>query len=165
MASETVEQVYTDVAERVKVARSLGEDSVIHNSAVAALLHNINNRYLAACKRDITAERSIINGHLNYLQNEIDRISAERDGWQKQALEENAALDVARAELAAKDAEIAKRDALIRELADALEKTLCDFECEKTGKCISFLEDTDPVIDCPALRERELVAKAREVCK
>lgn len=61
--------------------------------------------------------------------------------------------------------EIEKRDSLIRELADAFEKTLCDFECEKKGTCTTELDDTDPIVDCPAFKKRELIAKAREVAK
>lgn len=58
MASETVEQVCADVAERTVVARLLGEDSMIHNSSVASLLHDINKRFLAAHKSDTEELRS-----------------------------------------------------------------------------------------------------------
>lgn len=50
---------------------------------------------------------NFINDILVAHKRELAAVSAERDEWQKQALEENAALDVARAELTAKDAEIA----------------------------------------------------------
>lgn len=56
MASETVEQVCADVAERTVVARLLGKDSMIHNSSVASLLHDINKRIIAAHKSELAAK-------------------------------------------------------------------------------------------------------------
>lgn len=57
--NETVEQVYA-VIERVKDAYSLDAGSKVYNSAVAALLHNINDWYLAAHKSELAAKDTLI---------------------------------------------------------------------------------------------------------
>lgn len=90
---------------------------------------------------------------------ELAAVCAERDEWQKQALEENAALDVARAELTAKDEEIAKRNALIKELAEALNAYLLEecFSCDQLCKVNNLCDHQ--------VRFRALIAKAREVTK
>lgn len=65
-------------------------------------------------------------------------------------------------DIAKKIAEVEKLRTLIKELADVVEGTLCDFECETKGTCTTDLDDTDPIVDCPAFRKRDLVAKARK---
>lgn len=99
---------------------------------------------------------------------ELAAVSAERDEWQKQALEENAALDVARADLAAKDAEIARlksimitKEAFDRVWLTSHNKTL---EIKNLRALIKELADAFEG-DAFWSEEIALIAKAREVCK
>lgn len=115
-------------------------------------------------------------------------IGSELDGWRKQALEENAALDIAREQLAAKEAELAsvmgdldkllkngdllcvqkvklereieKRNSLIKELTGALNAYLLE-EC---AFCLKNCEVDDYWCDRQKSR-RALVERALEVTK
>lgn len=119
------------------------------------------------------------------LERELAAVSAKRDEWQKQALEENAALDVARAELEAKDEEIARleqelfenktqygslligRDALIKELAGALK--WCHEQADAIGKAtlIGCFQMDALTITMANMSRRcvKLIVKARAVVK
>lgn len=121
------------------------------------------------------------------LEREEKRGGSELDGWRKQALEENAALDIAREQLAAKEAELArvmgdlnkllkngdllcvqkvklereieKRNALIRELADILKITSKRyFECEE--RLCAFCGKK-----CGRNEANRLIKEAREIAK
>lgn len=158
MANKMVEQVCNEIR---------GNCDMYDSSFSVANGNDLADRIIAAHEQDVAA------------------VSAERDEWQKQALEENAALDVARAELAAKNTfierlksclagdcermrlgaepcanchieRINERNEIIKELADALDNYPCH-NCK---------HGSDRCKWCYRMKEFDsLVAKAREETK
>ena len=59
-----------------------------------------------------------------------------------------------------KDAEIARLRKIVKELADALEERLCDFDCETNGKCRCPADMKRE--ECESFNMRPLVARARK---
>lgn len=94
------------------------------------------------------------------MEREMKRGGSELDGWRKQALEENAALDIAREQLA-------KSNALVKELADALDVALenlseeCWTHCSLAEECAEKGNNSCIVTDSM----KGLLERAREVTK
>lgn len=58
--NNTIEQVRAEVERRIAVARSLGDDSMVHYSAVADLLASVSEMYVAAHKSETASLRALV---------------------------------------------------------------------------------------------------------
>lgn len=83
---------------------------------------------------------------------EIEAYELELDRWWNQGHKDRAKMK----SLRTKNEKLRK---LVKELADALEERLCDFDCETNGKCPADMKREE----CESFNMRPLVARARKV--